>query len=352
MEIKIICEEAYEKSIWCKQILSGLIGELKKKRYHYTHSNCIEDAVDASTVYIIGANRDWLSNAIRFCNSKDIAPIMLCNQDNRVIRGQYHCVCADIYGAIKQLLDDLHSMGKTKIALYGVNPVSISDVSRMECFLDFIPDKKHVFENNGSLENCFRDFLPHIKQYDAVICVNGYVAISLVDKLKSIGSDYLEKISIASCTKTLLSSQYEKRITFVDLNLNKYGKAAVAICEIAQNNPYITGITISIAGSLYDTAHKSYDTYLENQTLQKDLFYEDSELIYMSKIERLLSECSKLDYEIIQMILQNATYSKIAEACFMSEGTVKYHIKKYMEICGAKTKQELIEIMKRIDFSK
>ncbi len=352
MDIKIICEEAYEKSIWCKQILSGLTRELKKKRHHYSQSNCIEDIKNSSTIYIIGTNYNWLDLVIRFCNSKGIIPIVLCNQANHALRGQYHCVCADTYGVIRQLYDDFSKAGKTKIALYGVNPVSISDVSRMECFLDFIPDRKHVFENNGSLENCFQSFLPHIQEYDAVICVNGYAAISLVEKLELINSDFSKKISIASCTETLLSSQYEKRISFVDLNLNQYGKAAVAISEITENKPYITGINITIGGNPSDTTRKTDDTYLGKETLQKDLFYEDSELIYMSKMEHLLSECSKLDHQIIQMLLQKATYSKIAEACFMSEGTIKYHIKKYMEICNVKTKQELIEIIKRIDFGK
>lgn len=351
MDIKIICEEAYGKSIWCKQILSGLTSELRKKRHRYFQSNHIEDAKDSSTVYIIGTNPNWLNNAIRFCNSKGIVPIVLCNQTNRVIRGQYHCVCADTYGVIKQLYDNFYCIGKTKIALYGVNPLSISDVSRMECFLDLIPDRKHVYENNGSLENCFQNFLPHIQQYDAVICVNGYVAISLVEKLELIDSNFSEQISIASCTKTLLSAQYESQIAFVDLNLNQYGRTAVAISEMTENRPYITGITITIAGNLPDITRKPEDIYLSKETLEKDLFYEDSELIYLSKMEHLLSECSKLDCQIIQMLLQKATYSKIADACFMSEGAVKYHIKKYMEICNVKTKQELIEIVKRIDFN-
>ena len=34
-KIKIICEEAYAESIWCKQLLNGFIKELNKRRISY-----------------------------------------------------------------------------------------------------------------------------------------------------------------------------------------------------------------------------------------------------------------------------------------------------------------------------
>jgi len=154
MKVKIICEEAYETSIWCKQIVSGLIFELRRKRQRYIKTNQIGDIEDNSVIYLIGANHNWLKHAIQFSNSKGVVPVVLCNQDNRVIRGRYHCVCADIYGSMKQLYNNFSNMGKTKVALYGVNPYSISDQSRMECFLEVTSDEKSVFENNGNLEEC------------------------------------------------------------------------------------------------------------------------------------------------------------------------------------------------------
>ena len=56
MKVKIICEEAYETSIWCKQIVSGIIAELRRKRQQYIKTNQLEDIEDNSVIYLIGAN--------------------------------------------------------------------------------------------------------------------------------------------------------------------------------------------------------------------------------------------------------------------------------------------------------
>ena len=43
---------------------------------------------------------------------------------------------------------------------------------------------KEIYSNKDNLENCFRSFLPKAALYDAVVCVNGYAAVSLVKKLE------------------------------------------------------------------------------------------------------------------------------------------------------------------------
>lgn len=50
MKVKIICEEAYETSIWCKQIVSGIIAELRRKRQQYIKTNQLEDIEDNSVI--------------------------------------------------------------------------------------------------------------------------------------------------------------------------------------------------------------------------------------------------------------------------------------------------------------
>lgn len=307
MNVKIICEEAYETSIWCKQIVSGLVLELKKKRQRYIKTNQIEQIQGNSVIYLIGANHNWLEHAILLCNSKGVIPVVLCNQDNRRIRGQYHCVCADIYGSMKQLCDNFFQMGKTKIALYGVNLSSVSDQSRMECFLEVTSDEKSVFENDGNLEECYQKFLPYIREYQAVICVNSYAAISLVNKLKVSERDLLDKICIVSCTKTVLSSWYSQWISFVELNLEEYGKAALTISELAGDRPYISGITITIEADVSEIAQRKSCEGLQQQYEYNDSFYEDSEWLDLSKIEHMLNECSEFDRQILALLLQGAT---------------------------------------------
>ena len=348
MAINIICEEAFEKSIWCKQLLSGLTSELKKKRLHYDKYSHIDAVENNTTVYIVGTNYNWLNHAIRVCNSKGIVPIILCNQANRVIRGQYHGVCADTYNIMKQLYEHFSHEGKKEIALYGVNPLSVSDTSRMEYFLDFVQNSAHVYKNNGNLDECFKNFLPHLCNYDVVICVNNYAAISLVKKIEALDVKLLKNCTVVSCTETMISSQYKNRIAFVNQNLTQYGKAAISLSEMTENCPFVSTITITIPGIISDTMPviSSIDIHSNIDAPQADLFYDDTELSNMLKLDHLLSECTATDQQIISLLLKDETYSKIAELCYLSESTVKYHIKKYMAICQVKTKQELLDFFK------
>lgn len=344
MNVRIICEKAYASSIWCEQLVSGIVSELKRKRQQYIKSCETDDIENNSVIYLIGANYHWLSHTIQECNLKGIVPIVLCNQDNRMIRGRYHCVCADIYGSMKQLCDHFLQMQKTRIALYGVNPSSVSDQSRMECFLEVTADKDSIFENNGNLEECYQNFLPCIHSYEVVICVNSYAAISLVNKLKVSAPDILGRIHIVSCTKTILSAWYSQWISFIELHLENFGKAAIAISELAESTPNIAAVTITIEGDLSEVTQKMNADAFKNPYDYKDLFYEDSEWMDLSKIEHMLHDCSELDRQILALLLRGATYSQIAEECYVAEGTIKYHIKKYMEACQVKTKQELLDV--------
>ena len=78
---------------------------------------------------------------------------------------------------MRRLVELLRGRGHGRIALYGVNPQSVSDESRMDSYLAALggeDGRRHVFFNSGSLENCFEQFMARAQQYDAVICANDF----------------------------------------------------------------------------------------------------------------------------------------------------------------------------------
>ena len=74
--------------------------------------------------------------------------------------------------------------------------------------------------------------------------------------------------------------------------------------------------------------------------------FDDPEVLYMAKIEQLMQEADDMDHHIIAMLLGGAKYGEIADSCYMTEGNVKYRVKKYMTICSCSTKKELLELLK------
>ena len=317
--------------------------ELKKRRIAYEQMEQLEDISPEDSICMIGMSNAWTEHIIEKCNQADCVPLVLSNQSKRSANGRYHLICADIRSAAEKLKEAFASAGRTKIALYGANYSADLDKDRSAIFAQLISEPSDIYTNTGNLETCFRSFQPKAAFYDAVICVNGYAAISLVKKLERENPVLLEKLVIVSCEEVLRHSKYNQWISLVDLNLESYGATAMAVMEMTSLRSDISTITVRMNAKVCEIPEKAeagYDSIMESPE-----FFEDPEIIHMAKIEQLLRDADDMDHHIIDMLLSNAKYSEIADSCYMTEGNVKYRVKKYMSICDCKTKKELLELL-------
>ena len=88
-------------------------------------------------IFIIASDREWTISAITQLNQYEIKPILICNQSEKLSGCIYSCVCSDINASMKNLLDTLKTKDKSRIALYGINNDSISDISRVDSLLNW-----------------------------------------------------------------------------------------------------------------------------------------------------------------------------------------------------------------------
>ena len=341
--IKIICEEACAESVWTKQLFGGLIKELKKRRMAYEQVFEAEDISREDNVCIIGISNAWTEHTVSECNAAGCVPLVLSCQSQRTAQGQYHLICADTKNAARRLKEAILSAGRSKIALYGANFSADLDKDRTSIFSQMISEPSDIYANTGNLETCFRSFFPKAALYDAVICVNGYAAISLVKKLEKEKPELLDHLAIVSCEEVLRYSKYNEWISLIDLNLESYGGAAMAVLDMAALRSDISVITIRMNAAVQELPVKD----LQNSRLlaEETAYYEDPEIVLMEKIEQLLRDADDMDHHIIAMLMDNAKYSDIADSCYMTEGNVKYRVKKYMTVSGCSTKRELIELL-------
>ena len=339
-KVKIICEEAYADSIWCKMLLGGLVKELKKRRLGYEQTGLTGLSEDDEAVCVIGMGDSWMEAVLEKCNQLSVVPVVLSSQSDRKIKGQYHLICPDMKSAVKALKKAFEEAGRTKIALYAANSTMDLDRDRTEVLSYLVEDASDIYSNKDNLENCFRSFLPKASLYDAVVCVNGYAAVSLVKKLEKENAELLEKLVIVSFEEVLKHSKYNQWISQVNLKLESYGSAAMTVLDMAVQGSKISRITIEMRCKVCG---------IEPKTVGEEVMvtpFEDPEFLYMAKIEQLLQEADDMDHHIIAMLLGGAKYGEIADSCYMTEGNVKYRVKKYMTICGCNAKKELLELLK------
>ena len=184
--ILIFVEDTYSHSGWCQDLVNGLVSELKMKRMAFRFIRSIEEMSQGSGyIYVIGSSTGWIRTVLKDANRVGIYPILLCNQAFHELDVRYSTVCSDTNGSMHHLVDTLIATGRTRIALYGTNPHSVSDESRKKAFYYAIGQKnqRDVYINDGSMERCFRSFQGTMADYDAVICANDFTAISLVRNL-------------------------------------------------------------------------------------------------------------------------------------------------------------------------
>lgn len=337
----ILCEEAFRDVPFCKQVMSGIKKEAKKRRCSYVESIEPEQIGEKDLIILTGMSRNWFEKSVRKCNEQGAAPIVLTNCSSGSFSGKYHCICADMRDVMERLYKTCLEAGRTNLALYGVDHASDPDIDRMQIFLSMAKDSGNIYLNSGNLEACFQTFYPHADRYDTVICVNAYAAVSLVRKLEKINPDILDRIVVISCEEALRYSRYSSRILCVDLNYEAYSAAVFQIPEILKNVSEIFRVAMTVKGTVCEIPVKEK----EEEPSDDREFYEDPEIICMARIDQLMMESDSQDHKILTMLMEGNTYAEIAESCFMTEGNVKYRVKKYMTICQVKTKKELLAML-------
>ncbi len=355
MSFYAIGEPAYEPSDWYRHIINGLVNEKRQKRFTLILLNEIEELKSFSidnddAIFVIGTNAQWLENIITVCEPYfDNRIIVLSNHQRRLYGRKYSIVTADITRDIKVLYTYLKFHGKSRIAMYGINPKSAADLFKRESFLSCDESEESIFYNRTSLLQCFEDFKSQIDNFDGVICVNDYTAISLIKHL-----DRGAKLFVTSCNGSLLGSSFTPSITNTRINYEGFGKAGLDLCRILQKNSLVNSVNIHISSSFITgetTDFLPLPDFCKNEVVSveksRDTFYDDFEIDEMLKIETMLNACTSDDLLIIKRVLEGKVYSDIADELYMSANGIKYKLKNMFKQCGAASKNEFVNILSK-----
>lgn len=145
---------------------------------------------DSRYIYLIGSDNIWLEAALQSCNQAGLYPILLCNQAYHTFDADYSTVCLDVVNSMRRLVEILSARGLSRVALYGVNPQSVSDEARGGG-LPHRPgagraparEKATCFSTTARWKTALRSFCAAAAEYDAAICVNEFAAVSLARRL-------------------------------------------------------------------------------------------------------------------------------------------------------------------------
>lgn len=344
----IIGEPGYAATNWYRKILAPLKNQARKKRVQLIAAESAEMIGDEPCAFVLGGSASWIVETVATLLKKECHPIILNELPAQPLFGKYSCVKTDYHRFMVILSSYFADRGMKHTAFYGMNHASFADIARKNAFTACFGDGA-VFENNGSLANCFANFYNAHREYpfDSVICANDFAAVSLLTHLREVGIDYRD-ICITVHSNTQILSCFPEIIS-VSVDHVALAVAAFEIADCIIANPGFIGVSVTVDY----LADEGSTSLLHNQKTdgeisgfdEIDSFYGDGELAELMRIEQLLAECDETDFKILRLLSQNN--ADIGESTYLSDNGVKYRIKKMKRICCVESKSEIPPLLEK-----
>ena len=353
----LLAEKEYLNSAWCQRSLRGLHDECRKKRLTVTQLSDISEipqSHERTAVLLLGSSDAWLFRQVLAANDAGFHPISLANRVWTASDVSFSSVTMDLRDAVLLAVNYLHSLDRHKLALYGVNPLSASDPGRAQAFSQATGRSEHIFSISTSMEDLFECFKENILEYDGVICASDYAALSLVQHLRDTGVEPCAQPYIVGFGDINLSRMSTPSITSISDDYENFGRSAISIYNLIMREECISTVNIQLHSRLHvrDTTgnlpyRASSDSSCGTAPDQINRFYNDEEILKMSKLETLIGQSDATDVKIMKCLAKGVSVAQIAQGCFVSETAVKYRIKKIKEHLGISQHGQLREFLKK-----
>lgn len=348
MFVHILIEPEYASSTWCDQIVNGLTTEAKNKKIEYAFQTDEFSSSSEDMIALIGNSSAWIQHTANQIQHKHASHIILIS--NAPYPNFITNICTNFCQSMLDILLYLkNDCGKKNIALYGINESSYTDLHKLKGF----NQSKHVYYNRGDLRACFHEFHKNIDLYDAVICANDYAAISLLQNLKQLAPEQIERLFLISFSDLHVSKKYKPSITTVSLNYYEYGRAAISLYRLLVKNPQISFASLNVKSVIIPRETTRNIPYRDlNRTEEKlyltDMdFYKDPEIRDLILLEKLFTTMSDVDLRIIDQLSNGFSYEQIANAIGFSVNGIKYRLNKLMDACNIGNRKELLKIYRK-----
>lgn len=362
--ISLIAEPAYNSTHWFTSTIAGIYGEAARKGLSVAMADpCVAfEAADKlrlefpdGLAMVVGTSISWVNNVSLHLQKAGIRCVLLgsdaqkAGQNISVVNLSHESSCMDIVQYLVQA-------GRKRIAFFAANSESISDKSKLAGYFaasaafGLPASEGSVFYNSGSVLECAEKFRPFAADYDGVICSNDVAAIALIRASGSFGLSIPEDLYVVGFGDTYIGRLVKPSLTTATLNYYEVGCRAVESYLYLRKNPSIISQFTVVACQIIVRESTQYkpapgriflDTARERPAPIDNLFYSDPHVKGLLRLEEFFQRIDDIDGRILEGLAGNTTYEELAEQLSISESTVKYRLKKILQIVNAASRQQL-----------
>lgn len=280
---------------------------------------------------------------------------------------QYSNITTDYYDAIIKILSYSSQYNKNKIAFFGMNPNSTSDISKRSALLSLsenFSENDIFYTFNDNLEESFISFFKCYMNYNTVICSNDYVAVYLAKKMQALDKGWLDCTFVIGFMNSIISKVYHLPITSLSYDTAYLPQLIAMIYKnYIKFDNIISYHTIHLATTIYinqSTQNLPFVKQRRNfpQTIctkkisdcpdskkSNNITSKTSEIQTIINIDAGLDKLNDKLLGILCMILKKKSINQISDSMFFSVDSVKYNFKKIYEIFGVSKKSELLSLL-------
>ncbi|MBQ7868660.1 MAG: LacI family DNA-binding transcriptional regulator [Clostridia bacterium] len=374
MLIPFLLESDYRNSIWARQTVDGLMREASRKKYTVVQLDADDyQTIDPDELFgsrqrliiVIGTSISWMPKVLDHFTRKGVKCILISFNPAESATAQ-GIVRMDHVSAMQMILHYLERCGRPRAALYGFNPNSSADMIKKDCFDAWnaahgLGQSFRAFDNPASLDACYQAFSHERSRFDAVICANDIVAVSLLRRLRADGIRVPEDLFVTSFGNSALSANVSPSITSVTLEHEELGRQAINLYAFLQKQEAATSVSVRIRSKLIVRDSTACIPFEESDMLALPQtnyetsvnFYSDPEADRLMCAEMLLDSCDDIDQAFLRGLLAGLSTEALEERLFLSASALRYRLKRIMGVAGCKTRtefQDFLEMCRELRF--
>ena len=361
-EINLIVEPSFYLTHWYRDTMKGVDHEVTRRNLElkirvlddFKNENILKYYRKRRLIVILGTSVAWIEKTIVSLSSLGLHPLLIYSQfpDNYY---PYSYITLNHMGASSDITAYFLNAGRKRIAFFGMNPASLSDILKFRGFkntlsasgIHFVNDD--LYANKGFIKETMEAFAKKYTDYDSILCVNDIVALLLMQYLRTELKIKLDDYYIAGFGDSLVGRVASPSLTTVALDYFEAGRKAVDLYTLLIKRPNIISSSLTISSTIKvreSTGYHKLDLARERvrhkENMERVDFYGDEKIKEVFSIESLLQKCDDLDGSIIDSLLNNLTYEQMVEKLNITMTPLKYRINKMVEAAGLKSKEELL----------
>lgn len=362
--ICILMQGGNQQSVIFENKISAIMNVCERKHIPFTRINSLDEIQpineqgDMPCVVLFGYSSRWIFSIVEKARILGIKVIVAGSHTINTYSSMYSGVCYDRSMAMTDVFTYLDRYKKTNVAVYGISPSIEEQVWAANLTVKFMPwrrcDGEQVFPLYTTLEECWQSFSVYLENFNAVICPNDLVAISLIQHIKSYRHSKLHDIFIISLEETALGKIYSPSITSLSCDDEAFALKIIDIyCQVDGNEAHQVYLKseLKTAASTDDSPHFTptrlftFSEMLSENILTFDLpvvqVAPDTEYTETYRLNKLFTGCSEYEFNLLIILLEKDNYNEMANALGTNPETVKYYIRKCFTRAGLKNKTEL-----------